>query len=141
MKRLIGCALIILCIVSGEVLAEGFKPYPRAKIDEAATTAGSKVQIGTQVKVYVTNDGFDKVSAFYKGRYKEYMMPAKPPKLDSGQSVQWGFYIMDDGKDLGNSKYWLKIQHPYIGSTKADGRKIIFSDVRDVTVIEVVRKQ
>lgn len=141
MKRLIGWVVVTLCVAVGGARAEGFKAYPNAKPDAAAAAAASKVQPGTEVKVYVTNDRFDKVSAFYKGLYKEYAMPVKPPKLDSGQSVQWGFFIMDGGNDLKGSQNWIKIQHPYIGSTKIVQGKLVFSDVREATVIEVVQKK
>ncbi len=141
MKRFIGWAFITVWISAGGVLAEGFKRYPGAKPDEIAAASASKMQAGTQVEVYLTKDGFDKVTAFYGGLYKKYAMPAKPPKLESGQTVEWGFFIMDGGKDLTSSRHWMKVQHPYIGSTKIAGGKVVFSDVRDVTVIEVIRKK
>mgnify|MGYP001568033131 CR=1 FL=1 len=142
MKRVIGCAILTLWVSSaGGVFAAGFKSYPGAKLDESASATASKVQSGTQVEVYITKDGFEKVSAFYKGLCKEYAMPAKPPKLESGQIVQWGFFIVDGGKDLTSSRHWFKVQRPYVGSTKMAGGKAVFADVRDVTVIEVVRRR
>jgi hypothetical protein len=54
------------------------------------------------------------------------------PRLPSGQQIQWAFFIIDAEKDLKSSKYWMKIQRPYVGG--ADGK-----DIRDVTVIQTVR--
>ena len=143
MKRLIGCAVVTLWVAASGTQAKrmAFRPYPNAKLDKAAAAAASKEQIGTQVEVYTTNDSFEKVNAFYKSLYKEYVMPANPPKMDSGQQVRWGFFIMDGGKDMRSSQHWMKIQRPYIGSTKLVEGKMVSSDVRGVTVIEVVRKR
>ncbi|MDP8980924.1 MAG: hypothetical protein M3O35_10065, partial [Acidobacteriota bacterium] len=88
---------------------------------------------GKKSEVYTTGDSFDKVYAFYKGLYKEFSMGRMPPNV-SGQQVHWAFFILDGGKDLAKSGYWMKIQHPYIGG--ADGK-----DVRDVTVIQTVRSK
>ena len=120
--------------------AEGLKIYPGAKLDKKSSAEASKVQAGTLVTVYTTGDALDKVAAFYKGIGKEYAMPAKPPKTPSGEQVRWAFFIMDGGKNLGTSKHWLKIQRPYIGEAKPVKGKMAASDIRDVTVIEIVRK-
>jgi hypothetical protein len=64
--------------------------------------------------------------------YREYTMPSSSPRLPSGQSNRWAFFILDEGKDLASSKYWMKIQRPYVGG--ADGQEI-----RDITVIQTVR--
>lgn len=109
-------------------LAQDFKLYPGSKLDEKASRDASATAPGKQSDVYTTTDAFDKVYAFYKGLYKEYTMPRMPP----GRQIKWAFFILDGGKDLSNSKYWMKIQRPYIGG--ADGK-----DVRDVTVIQTVR--
>jgi hypothetical protein len=75
------------------------------------------------------------VLAFYKGVYKQdTSMPPAGPKLPSGQQIQWASFIIDDASKLPSSNYWMKIQHPFVART--DGK-----DVRDVTVIQSVRKK
>src|ERR1700704_4797348 len=111
--------------------AQDFKPYAGSKLDEKGSREASAAAPGKQSEVYTTGDAFDKVFAFYKGLYKEFPMRGGP-KLPSGQAIQWAFFILDGGKDLAASKYWMKIQRPYVGG--ADGK-----DIRDITVIQTVR--
>ena len=133
------CYLILFLLPSAVAAGEeGFKTYPGAEYDKKSSEAASQVQSGTKVDVYTTDDSFDKVVTFYKDLYKEYNMPAKPPYIPD-KKVTWAFFLMDGGKDLRDSKHWMKIQRPYIGSTKMDGAKVAFSDIRDVTVIEVLQ--
>jgi hypothetical protein len=113
-------------------LAQDFKPYAGSKLDEKATSEASKAAPGKKSEVYTTPDSFDKVYAFYKSLYKEYAMAHQPPKLPSGQQIQWAFFILDGEKDLKSSKFWMKIQRPYIGGTEGQ-------DTRDITVIQTVR--
>jgi hypothetical protein len=113
-------------------LAQELKPYPGAKLDDKASREASAAAPGKQSEVYTTGDSLDAVYAFYKGVYKELPMRNTGSKLPSGQQVKWVFFILDGGKDLGTSKYWMKIQRPYVGG--ADGK-----DIRDVTVIQTVR--
>ncbi len=122
---------MLLAAVNVPCLAQDFKPYAGSKLDEKGSREASAAAPGKQSEVYTTGDAFDKVLAFYKGLYKEFAMRGAP-KLPSGQQVQWAFFILDGGKNLSDSKYWMKIQRPYVGGT--DGR-----DVRDVTVIQTVR--
>ena len=124
---------VLVLIAGGVLLAQDFKPYTGSKVDEKATKEASATAPGKQSEVYTTSDSFDKVYAFYKGLYKEFAMSRQPPKLPSGQ-IKWAFFIIDGGTSLANSKYWVKIQRPYVGGT--DG-----SDVRDVTVIQTVRSK
>ena len=113
-------------------LAQEFKPYTGAKLDDKASREASAAAPGKQSEVYTTGDSLDKVYAFYKDMYKEFSMRTAGPKLPSGQQVKWYFFILDGGTTLANSKLWLKIQHPYVGG--ADG-----TDIRDLTIIQTVR--
>jgi hypothetical protein len=115
-------------------LAQDLKLYPGAKLDEKSSQEASAAAPGKQSEVYITADTFEKVYAFYKGAYKEYTMSSSSPKLPSGQQIRWAFFIIDGGKDLATSKYWMKIQRPYVGG--ADGQ-----DVRDITIIQTVRSK
>jgi hypothetical protein len=123
---------MLLAFVNVPCLAQDFKPYTGSKPDEKASSEASAAAPGKQSEVYTTGDAFDKVYAFYKGMYKEYTMRSSGPKLPSGQQIKWAFFIIDGGKDLSSSKYWMKIQRPYVGG--ADGK-----DIRDITVIQTVR--
>jgi hypothetical protein len=125
----------MLGLLAGSILlAQDFKPYTGSKVDEKASREASAAAPGKQSEVYTTSDAFDKVYAFYKGLYNEYTMMHGGPKLPSGQQIRWAFFILDGGKDLAKSKYWMKIQRPYVGGT--DG-----SDIRDITVIQTVRSK
>jgi len=128
----------LLLILGGWVgmQAQDFRPYAGATADR---NAGKQASVrGSQVEVYTTADSFEKVYAYYKALYPEHKWPAKVPSLPSGKEVRWAFFILDGGKDLLHSKYWLKIQRPYIGTVgEADGE---FKDIRDVTAIQTIRK-
>jgi hypothetical protein len=121
---------LLLASVNVLCLAQDFKPYPGSKLDEKASREASAAAPDKKSDVYTTNDAFDKVYAFYKGLYKEYMMPGQPRKLSSG--LEWAFFILDGEKNLASSKHWMKIQRPYVGG--ADGK-----DIRDITVVHTVR--
>ena len=113
-------------------LAQDFKPYPGSKLDEKASREASAAAPGKESQVYTTMDAIDQVSAFYKGLYKEITMGSSGPKLPSGEQVRWVFFAIDGGTSLAQSKYWMKVQRPYVGGT--DGK-----DIRDVTIIQTVR--
>ncbi len=123
---------LLLASVSIPCLAQDFKPYPGAKLDEKASREATATVPGKQSEVYTTGDALDKVYTFYKGLYKEITMGSTGPKLPSGQQVKWYFFIMDGGTTLANSKFWMKIQRPYVGGAQGQ-------DVRDVTVVQTVR--
>ena len=123
---------MLVASVNGLYAAQDFKPYAGSKLDEKASREASAATPGKQSEVYTTTDPFDKVYAFYKGLYKEYPMRSTGPKLPSGQQIKWAFFIVDGGTTLANSKFWMKIQRPYVGG--ADGQ-----DVREITLIQTVR--
>jgi hypothetical protein len=110
-------------------LAQDFERYPGSRLDEKASREITAPG-GRQIEVYTTNDDLDKVYAFYKQRYKEFVMRGHAPK--PGQPVKWAFFLIDGAASLSTSTYWMKIQRPYVVSS--DGK-----ETRDVTVIDVVR--
>jgi hypothetical protein len=125
----------LLAFTSAAGIAQELKLFPGSHLDDNASGEASKTVPGKESKVYTTSESFQKVFAFYKGAYKQdTSMPSAGPKLPSGQQIQWAFFIIDGGTKLSNSNYWMKIQHPYVGGT--DGK-----DIRDVTVIQSVRKK
>jgi len=125
----------LVLVVAGMLCsAQDFKQYAGSKMDAQASREASAAAPGKQSDVYTTSDSLDKVSAFYKGLYKEFPMGSSGPKLPSGEQVHWVFFIIDGGKDLASSKFWMKVQHPYVGGV--DGK-----DVRNLTVIQTVRSK
>jgi len=129
----------VLCLAAAACdLAEGqeFRPYAAARLDPKASQQASGR--GAKCEVYTTTDAFEKVYAWYKSLYKEYAWPVRPPKLPSGKEIQWAYFILDGGKDLAHSKYWMKVQRPYIGTV--DEGTLDFTDIRDLTVIQTVRR-
>ncbi len=134
MRRFSLLLLAAALIASAADVTNDLKLYPGAKLDAKASADASSATPGKQSEVYTIADPLDKVYAFYKDKYKEITMGSGGPKLPSGQQVKWYFFILDGGTTLANSKYWMKIQHPYVGG--ADGK-----DVRDLTVIQTVRSK
>jgi hypothetical protein len=130
------CHLIVLgVLLISSAIAQDFKQFPGSHLDDAASREASKAAPGKESQVYTTSDSYDKVVAFYKGMYKQdTAMHTTGPKLPSGEQVQWAFFLIDGGKGLASSKYWMKVQHPYVGG--ADGK-----DIRDLTVIQTVRSK
>jgi hypothetical protein len=143
MRRLLNRLIVscsVLAIAGTLSVAQDFRQYPGSKFDESASRQASAVIKGVQCQVYTTGDDFSKLYAFYKGLYREFTPSFPKPTLPKGQEMKWAFFILDDGKDLLHSKYWMKIQRPYIGTIADDDRED-FKDVRDISAIETVHKK
>jgi hypothetical protein len=130
----------VLAIAGALSVAQDFKQYPGSKLDEDASRQASAVTKGVECQVYTTGDSFEKLHGFYKGLYREFTPRFPKPTLPKGQEIQWAFFILDVGKDLVHSKYWMKIQRPYIGTISNDDGED-FKDVRDISVIQTVRRK
>ena len=126
--------VVVIFLMAGLVpcRAEDFKPYPGSKVDEAASSEASATVPGKESRVYTTPDALEKVSSFYKGLYKEITMRSSGPTLPSGEQVHWVFFAVDGETSLAKSKFWMKVQRPYVGG--ADSK-----DIRQNTVIQTVR--
>ncbi len=128
---------------STAVFAASFKVYPGAKVEEVYETkppeVGVKMSQGSKVIVFVTNDFFENVVAFYRGTGREYRMPGtggKPMKLSSGQEIKEAYFIFDDAADIMTSKHWIKIQRPYLSRERTkEGSPGKYGPVREVTAI------
>src|SRR5258707_8004185 len=101
---------VLLALAAVPCLAVDFTPYAGSKLDANVSREASAAAPGMQSEVYTTEDSFDKVYAFYKTLYKEHKMPPSPMTLPSGKPPDWAFFILDGGKNLSVSKYWMKIQ-------------------------------
>lgn len=126
----------ILAAAALPVAAQEFQPYPGSKLDEKAGRQASSIAKNKECRVYATGDSFEKVYSFYKARYREITSPFPRQKLPNGTDVKWAFFVLDDGKTLSRSRFWMKIQRPYIGDVDDAAE---FKDVRDVSVIQTVR--
>jgi len=126
--------LFVLGSILGLANAQDFKPYAGSKLDSEASREASAAAPGKQSEVYTTADSYEKVYAFYKGQYKEFVIGNGGPKLPSGQQIRWAFFILDGAKDLATSKYWMKVQRPYVGGS--DGK-----DIREVTITQTVHNK
>jgi hypothetical protein len=144
--RIYGVLVVLACAWATMALAADFKPYPGARVDEAATrkarqaAAQSPFQPKEMVPtIYLSTAAFEQVAAFYRGLGREYKMPGSqgrsPQKLPGGQELKQAYFIFDGAKDLVTSRRWAKVQRPYIGGMKMVGRTPQFQDIRDVTVI------
>ena len=143
MRRLcIVTMAMIIAVACMPVWAAEFKPYPGAKLDAKATKDAQAIsaKAKSKVRIYTTNDTFEKVYDFYKGVAKEFAMPPFSPKgkksAITGQIVKSAIFICDDAKDLMNSKLWIKVQRPAIGLYMEDLEKS-----QDVTAIIVSEKK
>ena len=126
---------LVLVLTTALSVAKELKLYPGTHLDDKPSSEASQTAPGKESKVYTTSESFEKVFEFYKGVYKQdTSMRATGPKLPSGQQIQWAFFIIDGGTKLSNSNNWMKVQHPFVGGV--DGK-----DIRDVTVIQSVRKK
>jgi hypothetical protein len=141
--RLTGATLLILAAAT-IVAGQGFKTYPGAKKFTPDSKETKEVleslPAGTEISVYLTDDSFEKVVAFYRGFAKEYTMPMprmpKSRKLPNGQELKQVYFIFDGAADIMTSKNWAQIQRPFIGSMDD---KFQPHDIRDVTKIEVTK--
>ena len=132
---------LVLCAGVAVVYAEGFKVYPNAKLDEKLTKEAVEITVAanldTKPSIYVTDDSFEKVAAFYREHGEEYQMPYQQPgkvqRLPSGKELKAAFFIFDGARDLGSSGLWAKIQRPYVGANMQEGP--------DKTYINVVEKK
>ena len=121
---------MLLALGSVLCLAEDMKGYPGAKRDDNVSREATAAAPGKQVDVYLTSDGFDKVVAFYKPLYKELPLHAAPP--GQKQAMQMTFFVIDGASTLASSKYWVKVQHPYLDMAH---------NAHDLTVIQSVRSK
>jgi hypothetical protein len=129
-------------------LGQGLKVYPGAKKytppdTEQMREAAKAMPPGMQSTIYITDDGYEKVVAFYRAVGKEYAVPGmrKGTKLPSGQELQQAYFIFDGAANLGVSKNWAKVQRPHIGWVELKSGEPEYKDVRDGTAIVLVEKK
>ncbi len=138
---------MMFCLAIARVaIAQGFKVYPGAKKftpaeTEASREAAKQIPPGMTQTSYMTDDAFEKVAAFYKGVGKEFEMPSRGGKLPNGTEIHLTFFILDGASDLRDSKSWVKVQRPYIGSFEMKDGEPIYKDIQDVTAIVYVEKK
>jgi hypothetical protein len=137
-----------LLLVVSSLAAQAFKAYPGATKykppdTEESREAAKALPAGTESVIYLSNDSFEKVFAFYKDLGKEYAMPGmkRNKTLPSGQPLTEAYFIFDGAADLAASRNWAKIQRPYVGSVTFKGGKPEYNDVRDITAIVVLQKK
>jgi hypothetical protein len=129
--------LVFLSHAANVALAQDFALYPGAHSDDKADRSVSAANPGVECRVFDTGDSFEKIYAFYRGRHKEFAFPLPEQKLPDGRVVKWAFFILDGASSLSRSRYWMKIQRPAIDSVNDAGE---FTNIRDITVIETLRK-
>jgi hypothetical protein len=142
-KRVYRLIALVLLSLPAVVLGQESRRYRGAKVDQAATEEAQRqaaTDPGLEVTVYVTADSFDKVYDFYKGFAHEFhMLGKRVRKLSTGQELRDAFFLLDDAKDLVNSKRWIKIQRPFIGAGLARGSSA--AETRDVTAIVLSQRK
>jgi hypothetical protein len=125
------------------VFAGSFKVYPGARVEEVyeakQSETGAKMSKSPKVIIFITNDFFENVVAFYRGAGREYRMPGssgKPIRLPSGQELKEAYFIFDNAADIMTSKHWIKIQRPYLSRERTkEGFQGKYGAVREVTAI------
>jgi hypothetical protein len=128
-KSLVIATSMLLALSSVVCQAQDVKVYPGAKHDDKVSRDATAAAPGKQVDVYLTSDDFDKVRAFYKGLYKELPLAARPGQK---QAIRMTFFVVDGAATLASSKYWLKVQHPYLDEAHK---------AQDLTVIQTIRSK
>jgi len=123
--------LALIVAAQGQTVPQEFVTYPGAMYDEKMSKLVVKRQ--ADIQVFTTPEAFDKVRAFYATRFHEVKFNAPAPTVRSGVRVRWAFFTLDYESDLAHSKYWIKVQYPFIASVNDDGE---FTDIRDVTAIQ-----
>lgn len=141
-------ACVFVLAMATEVSAQDFKVYPGATKFAYSAAEDTKKAIvstssGTTQTIYVSDDSFDKVATFYRGIAREYTMPYQQndKKLSSGKELNEFYFILDGAKDLTASKYWVKIQRPFVGLIEMRAMAPVYHDIRDVTAIELFKKK
>lgn len=146
---------ILFCLVSFiacTVQAANVKIYPGAQIDpkvmkifEQVKTKASpedKAALG-DTTVYTTKDAYQLVYGFYKKLYKETDLKIKQTNkpLANGKLLNDAYFCLDGQASIAFSKFWLKIQNPYVGQMNKVNGKLEYSDIKDLTVITLVEKK
>jgi hypothetical protein len=139
--------------------------YPAATRDQALEKAVEERQKALsmpaskgQQTIAVTNDSFEKVAAFYAPRGKEYLVPLMPGQpsngyerelpteirrvnrttvefVGSGIKAKQVIILLDGAADLSESKDYISISRPFIFDAKREAGKMVYQDIRDITVI------
>jgi hypothetical protein len=131
-------AYFFVLVIAGMLsFAQDFKPYPGSRHEEKTSQQASAVDKELDVQVYTTGDSFEKVYGFYKSVYKEVAVPFPKQKFPNGEELKWAFFVLDGAKDLMHSRYWMKVQRPYVRTVDEEGK---FQDVRDMSAIQTVRR-
>jgi len=143
-KLKIAVFALTVALLAISAAGQTFKVYPGAKkLEKESAEIAKTLPAGSEGSVYVTNDSYEKVVAFYKGIGKEYTMPymKKTTKLPTGQELMSVYFIFDGAASIATSKNWAKVQRPYVGSVKMNGMTPEYSDIRDVTAIVTTTKK
>jgi hypothetical protein len=147
MVRRSGMSLALVYVGAAAALgAAPFKLYPGAHEDDWSRTQVAKARATAaaaaphrSVDLYVTDDPYDRVFAFYSAEGHEdettrRMLPMLQRVLPAGQQLHMAVFILDGAPSLSRSHAWVKVQRPALVDLGGH-------EVRDITMIEVVRDQ
>jgi len=143
MRKKTSLILVIVFCLPVLGFSASFKVYPGATVEDVYVPKQSefeaKVSKAPKVIIFTTHDVFENVVAFYRGMGREYRMPGtggRLPRLPSGQELKEAYFIFDNAPDLGTSKHWIKIQHPYLTRAQtSQGFQGKYEKIRNVTAI------
>jgi hypothetical protein len=120
------------------------KLYPGARLDPAGTQEARTAlpQPDVEVTVYTTSDSFDKVYAYFKKTAREFKaIGSRARRLPNGQELKDAFFILDEAVSLADSKFWVKLQRPYLGQYGLARNGGGQDQIRDVTALIVTKKK
>ena len=154
--------------VPGVAVAQ-WAAYPGAVRDAALEAKAAEqakqanMGAGMSSTIAVSQDSFETVHAFYRGRGKEFVLPARPGQaaggyerelpagfrrgangmevIPSGIKVKQVIIILDGAADIAASKDWISISRPLIGEVVQRDGAMTYPDVRDATAILRTIKQ
>ncbi len=162
MKRLVWLFLGMVLAVPAQAQwalypAANRDPALEKAVEEREKALGVPPSAGRRT-IAVTTDSFEKVAAFYAPRGKEYLLPLMPGQpsngyerelpseiksknrstvefVGSGIKAKQVFILLDGATDMMESKDFISISRPFIFDAKREGGKMVYQDIRDVTVI------
>jgi hypothetical protein len=137
-RIILACCLFVLALPQA-ALADAFKVYPGAILDQKLTADAQRAQPGKgiAVRVYRTTDSFEKVRSFYAPLYHDAHVSGRYASGPAAK-VKLAMFTVDAAKQTYLSKYWFRITRPFFTARLADGTTD-FRSAHDETAIMVVQ--
>jgi hypothetical protein len=120
-KRMLSLVLVLFAASAASAAEVSVYPGARLEKDEMRSVENTQGKLTAKVRalmgkvqIYTTEDGFEKVYAYYQKRYPETDpgMKQTKVKIATGQTVSSAFFCLDGAKSINESRRFLKIEGP-----------------------------